>query len=467
MNPGVRIRINRPNRPGVSLTGFLGLLLQVTGALQMAEAVATSPAADDPQPTRYGIIVTGSELLAGKYADGHTHFITRTLAPLGLQCLSSTCVPDNPADIRQALGNAAKHAELIIVTGGLGPTDNDLTREVLADFTGIALKEHLQALQDMARRFGTTPANLQANLRRQVQVPTQGTYFGNSNGTALGLAFEKQDLVVIALPGPPRELQPMVQDALLPYLSQRYGTRLPGRTLTLRFVGLGQSRIDQVLSEHVQMPANVTLSSQFQGGRVDFSFTLPTDTAQDRALLETLKREIMQHLGDSIYADSDTSLEEHVVQSLRARGITLSLAEIGSGGHLSAALMRTPGVAAVLAGSFVAPTPEGLRALLKGEDDAWKELTSAQRTAYLARTAAQAADSLWGLAVGAPQTNKTGSQSVDVYTWIQGRPEHRSLRFYGPGEAAQARLTTVLLDQLRRQLKQFPPLNAPNPDGTE
>jgi molybdenum cofactor synthesis domain-containing protein len=139
------------------------------------------------QPTRYMIVVTGGELLSGVYPDGHTYFITRSLHPLGLQCVGSMSVDDKQADLKEALRYATDKAALVIVTGGLGPTDSDITRETLSDFTGIALKEHPDVLRDMARRFRVSPAQLRPNLRRQTQVPTRGTYFKNLNGTAVGL----------------------------------------------------------------------------------------------------------------------------------------------------------------------------------------------------------------------------------------------------------------------------------------
>ena len=127
------------------------------------------------RPTRYMIVVTGGELLSGVYADGHTYFITRTLRPLGLQCVGSMSVDDKQADLKEALRYATDKAALVIVTGGLGPTENDITRETLSDFTGVTLKEHPEVLQNMARRFHVSPAQVRSNLRRQTQVPTQGT----------------------------------------------------------------------------------------------------------------------------------------------------------------------------------------------------------------------------------------------------------------------------------------------------
>ncbi len=407
------------------------------------------------QPTRYMIIVTGGELLSGVYPDGHTCFITRTLRPLGLQCVGSMSVDDNQADLKEALRYATDKAPLVIVTGGLGPTDNDITRQTLSEFTAIPLKEHPEVLKDMARRFRVSPAQLRPNLRRQTQVPTRGTYFRNLNGTAVGLVFEMANTTIVALPGPPRELQAMVGDGLVPYLSRRFGTRLPGCSLTLRFVGLGQSQIDQTLKDHVPLASDITVSSQFEAGRVDFSFTLPDDTQRDRARLRELKQNITQHLGEYIYADSEISLEENVLKLLEERGATLVLAEVSSGGNLTAALSSADGAPRVLAGAYVAPTMELLRHLLQVSDDDWTEITSlSQRIERLATAAADATASQWAVAVGQAWRDESGTGYVDVaFKLPNGGLESRKVRFRGTAELAGSRLSTQLLDQLRRRLK--------------
>ena len=155
--------------------------------VSLAIALSSFPSVCSGQPTRYVLVVTGRELLSGIYADGHTFFITQTLRPLGLQCVGSMSVDDKQKDLTAALEYAADKAPLIIVTGGLGPTDNDITRQALSDFTQITLKEDPEVLHRMARRFGVSPAQLRANLRLQAQVPTRGTYLKNPNGTAVGL----------------------------------------------------------------------------------------------------------------------------------------------------------------------------------------------------------------------------------------------------------------------------------------
>jgi nicotinamide-nucleotide amidase len=307
----------------------------------------------------------------------------------------------------------------------------------------------------MARRFRTSPAKLRSNLRRQIKVPVRGTYLRNSNGTAIGLVFEQTDGVIVALPGPPRELQAMVHKELIPYLSRRFGTRLPGCSLTLRFVGLGQSQIDQTLKEHVPLPPDVTLSSQFDGSRVDFTFSLPDDTARDRERLQELKQKIVQHLGDNIYADDKTSLEAHVIKLLEARGTTLALVEIGSGGSLAAALSGANDAVRVMAGAYVTSTDDKMRRLLGVSDNDWTKSASAgEKVERLAIAAAEATASQWVIVVDEVRRDESNTRHVTV---IIRRPdgtcESRRIRVRGSDELARSRFCTQLLDELRRKLR--------------
>jgi nicotinamide-nucleotide amidase len=412
--------------------------------LSVASSTAWSqarPAGESAAPSvRYTIVVTGGELLTGAYADGHTVFLTRTLRPLGLQCVGSLCVDDKSVDIRKALRFATEGADLVIVTGGLGPTDNDLTREALRDFTGIPLHEHPDVLAAMARRFNTPADQLRPNLRRQTQTPTRGTYLKNANGTAIGLVFETDGDVIVALPGPPRELQPMVREELVPYLSKRFGTRLPGASITVRFVGLGQSQIDQTLKEHVPLPGDVTTSSQFEGGRVDFTFSLPGDTPEDRARLKALGDKIVERLGDAVYArDETTTLETHVMKLLEARDTTLTLAEVGSGGALAAALNGAEGTHEILIGAYVAPTAARLHQMLGGRKAQEQDAGRTAHVEELAREAAAITASQWVIAIGEIRRDSGSGSFVEVAFRIpDGRIETRRVRLAGTGESARA-----------------------------
>ncbi len=419
-------------------------------ALLLLLAAACCGSAPSPREgVDYMIVVTGGELLAGAYPDGHTCFLTRTLRPLGLRCVGSLSVDDRPDDIKAALRFAPEKVALVIVTGGLGPTDNDVTRETLSGFTGIPLREDADVLKDVQRRYGGRAGELRSNVRRQTQVPVSGTYLKNPRGTAVGLVFEQEKRVTVALPGPPRELQPMVLDELVPYLNRRFGTRLPGCSLTLRFVGLGQSQIDQTLKDHVPLPPDVVLSSTFEAGRVDFTFSLPEDTPKDRARLEELKRGISRHLGDHLYAADDTTLEQCVIGLLRERGATLALAESGSGGALAAALNGADGAEGALAGAYVAPAEENLRQLLGVADERWNaEAPGEEKAGVLAAAAAGPAENRWAIAVGGIRLEGDRTRWVPV---AFRRPDGRLAAQRVPVRD-RAFLVTHLLDQLRRQL---------------
>jgi len=416
---------------------------------------AAAPRPPAAKPIDYVIIVTGGELLHGLYPDSHTCFITRTLRPLGCHCVSSLIVDDDRPAILKALHFATQKASLVIVTGGLGPTINDITRETLAEFTGISLREHPDALAALERRFNQPKDQLRANLRRQALVPARGRYLKNPNGTAVGLVFAREDLVVVALPGPPRELQPMVKNELAPYLQERFGARPPGASLLLRFVGVGQSVISQRLQERVQLPPGVVVGSVFEGGRVDFTFELPGDTPEDQARLKRLAEQVRAQLGDYLYAEDGTSLEQVVVKAMLGRGGTLVLVEAGSGGHLAAAFNGAEGAAGLLSAAYVAPTEERLRQTLKVPDDQWAAWSAGpERAKGLAGAAAQRNQGGWVVVVGEAASAPSGSKGAWlVCRFPDGHCQQQQLTLRDGGEVARAGLTTPILDQLRRWLR--------------
>jgi nicotinamide-nucleotide amidase len=409
------------------------------------------PAAEDT--LRFVVIVTGGELLKGSISDAHTHFLIRTLGPLGLDCVGSMIVDDKPADLRDAMRFAVQKAPLVIVTGGLGPTQNDITRQALAEFTGIPLREHPEVVGQMEKRFGQEFSKLRANLRLQAQVPVRGTYLKNPNGTAVGLVFEMDKNVVLALPGPPRELQAMVREELIGYLSRRFKTRSHVSSLTIRFVGIGQSAIDQALRDNKLTAPDIIVSSQFESGRVDFTFSLASDKPQDHERLDALKRGILEHLGDYVYATDGTSLEEAVAQLLKARGLSVALVEIGSGGSLAAGLNSAAAAGSVVAGAFAAPTAEVMARLLRVSPASEQSPTLGRGREFAAR-AADLTLAHWVVCVAEIDWSAgTGAGVQVVYRLPGGRVETQRVALRGSGDQAHFTLTTQVLDFMRRLLR--------------
>lgn len=411
--------------------------------------------ANAAKPLEYLLVITGGELLEGVYPDAHTPFIIRTLRPLGCQCVGVIMVDDNREDIVRACRWATNRAPLVIVTGGLGPTPNDITRETLAQFTGIALREEPELVAAIARRLRQSESQLAPNLRRQTLIPSPGTYLPNTNGTAAGLVFAMPSNVVVALPGPPRELQPMVTTALVPYLRQRFGVREFGSTLVLRFVGVGQSVIDQTIKDHVAVAPDVVVTSLFDGSRVDFFFSLPGHQPADRARLNSLADSIREHLRDSMYAQDNTTLEEVVIRRLGLLGHKVAIAEVGTGGCLTAALGSSPSTSTFVAGSFTAPDAAAIAKLL-GLSLVVKNgpVEKAPSLEVIAQKTAQLTDSQLAIVVIPEVASGEGKLPFRVgLLYPDGHCVVETLAGRESAEIQGRNLATAILRQLWRQLR--------------
>ncbi|MFO1500327.1 MAG: molybdopterin-binding protein [Verrucomicrobiota bacterium] len=427
----------------------VGLLLAAClQSLQSAEAPST---ALDGQPLPYCIVVTGGELLEGVYADAYTPYLTRLLRPLGGQCVASLTVDDNREDIHRALRFATNRAPLVIVTGGLGPTPNDITRETLADFTGIALREHPDVIAELERRFKEPRDRLRPNVRRQALVPGRGRYLTNATGTAVGLVFDSRPAVIVALPGPPRELQPMAKGELIPFLRDRFGVRHFGTSVTLRFVGAGQSLIDQTIKDHIPVAPDVVITSLFDGSRVDFTFSLPGKSDADQARLRTLESQIREHLAEYIYAADLSTLEDVIVRKLKAQAGTLTLVEVGSHGALAAVLSTGQESAAVLRGTYAGPTEAAVATMLGLSPDQLHG-SPVEQVQFLAAAAARRTGSNWAVGV----SHLEGDDAAAPVVWVAcqnpaGAWQHERIVLRNLGEVSRTTLTTQILDFLRRR----------------
>jgi len=404
----------------------------------------------DDEPTKYVIIITGTELLSGLYADSHTQFITRTLNPLGCQCVASMFVGDQRKDLRDALEYASQHAELILVTGGLGPTEDDITREVLSDYTGVELKQSDQLIDYLQDRY--QQQQLQTNRRRLTLTPISGTYMPNPNGTAAGLIFEASDHVIAAMPGPPRELRPMVQNYLLPYLDSRFGIKIIGASITMRFVGIGESSIDRIMDEHIQFPDNIIISSLFEYGRVDLTFGLPDNTEKDRQQLQQLEKQLLQHIGEYMYTDEGLTLEQVVLNQLEKHNATLVTVEVGSGGALAASFIFSANPNGVYQGSTIAPSNKALLDKLSISNKVPQNSDEKDWARIVLQQIVQNQPNRWGVVV-----SEKFKVDDDQYVWLGFGSESagfeiQQIRLRGSGDSMRDRLVTSILDQLRRKL---------------
>jgi nicotinamide-nucleotide amidase len=308
------------------------------------------------------LITTGSELLLGRILNAHLQWLGRQLADLGLPLSAHATVPDNSHAIQDAVRTALSRADLVVTTGGLGPTSDDVTRERIAELLGRRLVHHPEIEETIRRFFESRGRTMPAKTRVESWVPEGADVLPNLHGTAPGLAFdltpnplrpEGRRSGLILLPGPPRELHPMFRDAVKGWLERKEFTSPRFVTRTYKTTGLGESlmeaRLETPLAPLVSEGLDVGYCARV--GEVDVRFSAVGDGAE--ALVNRAAEILQTRAGEYVFGTGDDSLEAILVRELTRRGQTLAVAESCTGGHLANRLTNIPGASAVLLGGFV------------------------------------------------------------------------------------------------------------------
>ena len=298
------------------------------------------------------VINTGTELLLGDVLNRHLVFIAAEILPLGLRVARQVTVPDGDP-IRIALLEAFVEAEIVFVTGGLGPTTDDVTREITAELLGLELREDPEVMAAIRARAAARGLRLTDRIPRQADVPVGAVVLPNAHGTAPGLYFAPQAFHagrsphLFLLPGPPRELQPMFRESVLPILRGIIpdGAAL-GRKI-YRFAGTGESLVEEALGAQLLAIPGLEVGYCARPGEVDLRLIGAETSLAAAALL------IQERLGSEIFAEDDSKLEEIVVRLLVARSETLAVAESCTGGALADRLTDVPGVSAIFLAGYV------------------------------------------------------------------------------------------------------------------
>jgi nicotinamide-nucleotide amidase len=308
---------------------------------------------------RIEIINTGSELLLGRVLNTHQQWLCRQLTDLGYTVERQVAVDDSAPRILESVRAALAVADLVIVTGGLGPTSDDRTREVIAGFLGRGLIEDATVLAHIQQMFASRGRPMPVSTRVQALVPEGATVLMNAHGTAPGLVLEAPSApastarLLVMLPGPPRELRPMFSEQVVPILLKRFPLQELFVCRTLRTTGLGESLLEERIAGPIEPLAQAGLELGYcaRVGEVDVRFTARGNKARDLvAEGERITREL---LGDLIFAVDDESFEAAIIHLLTERGKTLALAESCTGGFLAHRLTNVPGASAVLLAGLV------------------------------------------------------------------------------------------------------------------
>lgn len=314
------------------------------------------------------ILSVGTELLMGQIANTDAQFLARRLAMLGITMHRQTTVGDNPGRVKEALKEALSRADLVITTGGLGPTEDDLTKEMVAEYFGLPMELHEESLQRIASFFSSVGRPMQENNKKQAYMPRGARVMPNRKGTAPGCLVEKGGKLVAVLPGPPFELIDMYEQQLEPYLLSLSESVIASRFLHI--VGVGESEVETRLKDlfHFTSP---TLALYCNPGEVTARLTVMVKRDEDPApLLDPLDREIRRRMGRSVYAEGmDVSLPKEIVRRLTERGETLATAESLTGGMLASQIVDVPGASRVLVEGHVTYMTEAKHRVLGVPDD--------------------------------------------------------------------------------------------------
>ena len=412
---------------------------------------------------RCEIIGVGTELLLGQIVNTNAAWIGQRLADVGWDCLRHTVVGDNEQRIADAIREALGRADAVILTGGLGPTQDDVTREALAAVAGVRLVRKPELETWLRERFARMSIQRMAEMNlRQADVPEGARTIDNPRGTAPGLIMELDGKPAYAVPGVPREMEGMLEQVVLPDLAAKAGEGRAIVSRVLRTVGVGESRLAERLTPLWEQAGagQVTMAYLASPGEVRVRLTA-VGPAREAALEEIapVEARIREELGDIVYGTDDDSLETVVGRLLRERGLTLATAESLTGGLLGGRITGIAGSSDYYLGGVVAYATDAKASLL-GVDPALLEaegLVSEPVAAAMAAGARKVFGADLGLATTgvAGPTEQSGRRVGTLCIGAADATGTATRTFTAPGDRTQVRLWTcaVALDLARRRLE--------------
>lgn len=405
-------------------------------------------------------IFTGTEMLLGQIVNTNAAFLGRELAAAGINLYRQVVIGDNLERIREAIDNARRRADLIIVSGGLGPTEDDLSREALAAALDLPLVEDPAARENITRYFTARRRPMTGNNLKQALLPAGARALDNPYGTAAGVFLEHGGKVYALLPGPPREFEPMVTDRLLPLLEPYGARREVIFSRVLKITGMGESAVEGTVKDLLHGD-NPTVAPLAKPGEVTLRLTARAgNTEAARQLIQPLEAAIRERLGEYIFGIDDETLEGVTGAMLAARHLTLAVAESCTGGLLAHRLTNIPGSSDYFLGGLVTYSNEAKVKFLGVEPGvlAAHGAVSPEVAAAMASGARRAVGTEIGIGItgiAGPGGGTTEKPVGLVYLGIdfQGQVEVRRELFCGQRENIKWQSTQSALDLLWRSLR--------------
>jgi nicotinamide-nucleotide amidase len=408
------------------------------------------------------LLAIGTELLGPQRADTNALFITRKLLEVGVEVVLRQTVADDRALLTAAFAHALERAELVIATGGLGPTEDDLTREAAAAALGRPLQRDAAYLETLKQRFARYGRVMAPVNEKQADLIEGAVMIRNPRGTAPGQRVEAEGRTLILLPGPPLEMEPMFEAELLPWIKERAGGAVL-KTRVLRIASMGESDVDQAVAPIYTQFSNPRTTILSSPGHVELHLVAEAASeAEADARIESLAVPIRDKLRGRIYSEDGRDLAQVVAALLAERRLTIAVAESCTGGLLSARLTEVPGASAYFERAFVTYSnsakrdelgvaPESIAAQGAVSEDV------ARAMAQGARQAARASIGVGITGIAGPDGGTPEKPVGLVYVALLGAAGDQVRRAHFPGERSRVRFqaTQLALDMLRRGLLQL------------
>ena len=405
------------------------------------------------------IIAIGSELLAPTRTDTNSLWLTEQLNRLGIDVKLKTIVGDDDARLEEAIRDAVKRSRVVITTGGLGPTEDDVTRKVAARALGRRLVLDERVLEEIRNRFAQYKLTMPERNSRQAMVIDGATVLDNPNGSAPGLFLEHEGCAIALLPGPPREMQPMFESSVRPRLAEKSGDVRFARRV-LRVAGLGESAIDEKIAPIYTRYQNPQTTILFNSSEVEIHLSAQARTeAEAEELLDELSEKIETTLGDAVFAFRGETMEQVVGLRLSVGGFTVAVAESCTGGLVAQRLTDVPGSSKYFVEGVVAYS-NAAKSKILGVDPKLilaQGAVSAEVAEAMAEGVRELAGTDFGLAITGIAGPDGGSEEKPVglvYIALSddAHTEHRKLSLPGDRHLVRWRASQAVLDLLRRRL---------------
>jgi nicotinamide-nucleotide amidase len=405
------------------------------------------------------IIAIGSELLTPQRTDTNSLWLTGRLNSIGVDVKLKTIVGDDESRLEETIRDALKRSDIVITTGGLGPTEDDITRQISARAVGRGLVYHDELEADLRERFKRWGREMPEINKRQAYVIDGADVLPNPNGSAVGMLLKLGEQFLAVFPGPPREMRPMFEHFVLPVLKENAGG-IVVRTRVLRVSGMGESAVDEAIAPIYKSYADVETSILFSRVEIEIHLTArSTDVDQAEGTLDELAAKIADALGPAVFARNGETMEEVIGKLLSDRGETLSVAESCTGGLIGMRLTEVAGSSRYfIEGAVVYANDAKVRALGVPEqtlvDHGAVSAETAESMAAGIRERSGTDHSISVTGIAGPDGGTEEKPVGTVFIGYSGPKGTRSMKFVFPGdrELVRWRASQAALDYLRRQM---------------